>query len=1425
MKTRTHILAGILITISAAVLYFAHSSTTQQEMMAIQVFAGDDTDLCPGATLHLPDLDAYISGEVTNGYWFSSGDGRFLPGYTTSARFSTGVSYVPGVADNANGGFTLTLVSDDPDLDPITGTNGPKVQVSDQVRISFPPPPVLVCNNNLQVSLNFDCTILLDASALVANPKMPYDNYSVEMYDKNNKVIPGALLTKEHIKQNITFKVGHVCTNHYCWGTLQVSDYYPPIFTCKNDTISCMESPHPTDIGFPIPPSAVIDSFVNQKYYISNWDACSQVQLSYTDEIEKLNCSTPVYDRIITRRWNAKDVSQNLSLCVQTIRIEKAELGDIVFPPSFDDTQKPSFDCVDSFPTFPNGHPSTDTTGAPTGGSCLNLGILMTDIRFETCGNGYKLARSWFAIEWCTQESYTYNQIIIVKDKKGPAFICPEDITLGTGYYACATGQVLLPLPDSITDCSEYQLLLQLKNEDGDNVNQFLFFTNQKYYVNNLPLGDYTLTYILLDECSNTTQCEINITVVDVAPPIPVCDKTTVISVDLQGKARLFATSLDDGSWDNCGIQKYEIKRKEDECGNTLQWGLFADFCCKDVGKFRHVSLQVTDIHGLVNTCHVEVFVDDKIKPQITCPSHITISCDYGYNPENLNEFGKVALSPADRKPIILFDRINAGIVGQDGLATDNCSVTITHSRIVDVLCHKGTIKRTFTATDGGNFKDSCTQVITLRNPDLFSYDDIIWPDHYHGEGCKITDVDTSVSGTPKYLNTSCASVASYYEDQPFYLADSACLKIFRNWYVIDWCQFDQNTLEGRWGPYTQIIKVNNHTAPTILTGCRDTIICNYEENCGPTLASLLATGDDDCTEVSALSWSYRYDQNADSITDISANSSLFERKIPIGIHRLTRTLSDQCGNITTCTSRIEVRDCKKPSPYCISQVSMTLDENSFIAELWAKDMDLGGFDNCTDQDQLVFSFSQDTSDNVIYLGCEDLPNGREADVMLDVYITDLAGNQDYCSVSVHLTDNSDVCADSGVTGNIEGKIATTTGFTPENIQVEFWEKNHGEKNKVSTDTTGKFNIPGVSDEYEFVLKPFLKEFPAKGLSTLDLVLTQRHILGVKIFDSPYQYIAADVNGSRTLNSVDLVELRRVILGTKSNFPNNIPSWVFINKNEYFPLGPLGQKYQDSLVTIAPSSNNDFIAVKIGDVNLSFENELKGNNLGSRTTDDVFTYNILQVNEVQTISVFAERNLTIDGFQTGILIPKYFDPSSWKVQKEINSDNIQFHYAVIPYNEKEDLLRIVAYADEPLELVKNELLFSITCSAATVEKITRLDGEQTFSEVYINEKPHPLRLVKMSNKVSENAPFFTLMANPVSDIIRINFAHTDSDDIVIAKLIDISGKILLEQKITPENEEAGSFDIHIPDQTKPGIYLLKLDSGKTSKTFSIIKIE
>ena len=81
----------------------------------VTVFAGDDTSICPHDRLHLPDLEATITGEVSDGYWFTLGDGVFLPGNTNKVRFSTGITYIPGSMDKSNGSFTLLLVSDDPD--------------------------------------------------------------------------------------------------------------------------------------------------------------------------------------------------------------------------------------------------------------------------------------------------------------------------------------------------------------------------------------------------------------------------------------------------------------------------------------------------------------------------------------------------------------------------------------------------------------------------------------------------------------------------------------------------------------------------------------------------------------------------------------------------------------------------------------------------------------------------------------------------------------------------------------------------------------------------------------------------------------------------------------------------------------------------------------------------------------------------------------------------------------------------------------------------------------------------------------------------------------------------------------------------------------------------------------------------------------
>jgi hypothetical protein len=88
-------------------------------------------------------------------------------------------------------------------------------------------------------------------------------------------------------------------------------------------------------------------------------------------------------------------------------------------------------------------------------------------------------------------------------------------------------------------------------------------------------------------------------------------------------------------------------------------------------------------------------------------PFGFTISLSLPYTPENLDVFGTVALSKQRRELICIDDpgSLASGLqcIGIDGLATDNCNVTISSEASINVnMCGLGSITRTFTATDDG---------------------------------------------------------------------------------------------------------------------------------------------------------------------------------------------------------------------------------------------------------------------------------------------------------------------------------------------------------------------------------------------------------------------------------------------------------------------------------------------------------------------------------------------------------------------------------------------------------------------------------------------------------------------------------------------------------------------------------------------------
>ena len=49
--------------------------------------------------------------------------------------------------------------------------------------------------------------------------------------------------------------------------------------------------------------------------------------------------------------------------------------------------------------------------------------------------------------------------------------------------------------------------------------------------------------------------------------------------------------------------------------------------------------------------------------------------------------------------------------------------------------------------------------------------------------------------------------------------------------------------------------------------------------------------------------------------------------------------------------------------------------------------------------------------------------------------------------------------------------------------------------------------------------------------------MQKTHVLGQEVLDSPYKMIAADINNDKEISALDLIELRKLILGVYNELP------------------------------------------------------------------------------------------------------------------------------------------------------------------------------------------------------------------------------------------------------------------------------------------------
>ncbi|MEM1217802.1 MAG: T9SS type A sorting domain-containing protein [Bacteroidota bacterium] len=1042
----------------------------------------------------------------------------------------------------------------------------------------------LACNDNVQVSVDptpdGTCTIDLTIDMALEAPD-PDADYLIEVLSGVNVLYTGTnsvtFSGASHLGQSLVTRVTDIASGNKCWGSIFIEDKAAPVVNCQDVTIECTQ-----DYNTVVFPTAD-----------DNCDPTPDVQL-----VDQLFLDTDICDDNtveIERIFIAIDASGNESdPCSQLITINRS---DVTFPidREWECTIYDTYNNVIGATAY-TGVNATTGSGFPgnTDGQYCNYAVTNTDEVLDACGETFKIIRTWTVLDWCTGSVITSNssgdniQVIKVVDTTPPVIsMLPYTVSAnvpGAHPQPC-TSQDFLP-PATVSDaCSDWTVRIFTPIGEAIYVNGVDGAAGGIIPAPGLELGIYSILYQVEDACNNITELFVTVEVIDDIAPTAICDEITEVALSSNGLAVVPADVFDDGSYDNCCVDEFLVRRMDGDCNGAFdEFGPDVEFCCSDIANNPiMVVFRVVDCFGNYNDCMVEVNVEDKLPPVGTCPPNATITCE-----DFLANYA-AALDAGDDSVLDAFG---------DASFFDNCEPLVDYQWDYSInTCQEGTITRSWEVNDpSGNTPFSCSQTIFVEHVSD-------WVVEFPADiDATCEDGELPEFGEPEIFFDECELIGTAFEDIYYYIVPDACYKVVRTWTVINWCVFDdfgadiysedgfsEADLFQDWDgdfdfddrtfrdgfnssgtpgiadgyiSYDQTIKVLDDEAPVF--DVVDENVCIEGSTCDTTVELPVPDVADCSSSISIVVTS--------DLPGGTGDQYVYNNVGP-GTYSALYTVTDECGNTSYDEITITVEDCKKPTPYCVNGLVIEIMQTGMV-DIWAEDFDAGSFDNCPGAVQL--SFSADVTNTSIIYTCDDL--GQQP---IQLWVTDAAGNQDFCETFVVIQDNMGACGASVVAGAME----TEEGHGVEEVSVEV---NGGLFSQV-TSNDGAYSFDNLQQGGDYSITPSHDSNASDGVSTYDIVLITQHILGLNQLDSPYKIIAADANNSQTITTLDVVEIRKVVLQIAPSFTNNT-SWRFVDADYVFPdaSNPFDSSFPE-LINInnlnGEIDNANFVAIKVGDVN------------------------------------------------------------------------------------------------------------------------------------------------------------------------------------------------------------------------------------------------
>ena len=333
------------------------------------------------------------------------------------------------------------------------------------------------------------------------------------------------------------------------------------------------------------------------------------------------------------------------------------------------------------------------------------------------------------------------------------------------------------------------------------------------------------------------------------------------------------------------------------------------------------------------------------------------------------------------------------------------------------------------------------------------------------------------------------------------------------------------------------------------------------------------------------------------------------------------------------------------------------------------------------------------------------------------------------------------------------------------------------------------------------------------GVSTLDLVKIQKHILGKAALENEMREIAADANVDGKINGLDLLEIRKLILGKTDKF-SNTDSWRFFNK--------IDSEESYTIDGINGVMVVDWTGVKIGDVDNSNDPSRSAGRSGKSLVFDVDNAQLIAGNQYK-VDFKASNFNDITGYQFTL----NFDQDAVKVLNvesgvlEVSSDNFGM-------NRIENGLMTTSWnTGEGMSIAQGEVVFSLIVEAkngAQLSDVMTVNCRVTSAEAYNSaDQIHDVSLNFGGSLAETGFALYQNEPNPFKEATIVGFNLPEAMNATVT-VYDVTGKLI---KVVDGDYVKGYNEVTFKksDLNTTGVLYYQLDTEAFTATKKMIVID